>query len=257
VRDAIAAIYVEITQSLTCFFRLISLSALSTNCPIMKVAPRKVSPTIPGNKVVQGFSTPESSPPDYIMDTRRTCQHNRTVQFGPSRAVEYHSEEASIHMNTIPSDVATNRYPHQMPCINVEDEALTLETKENTAILAAWEEDFAVFEDEEDNGDDWDVVSTRSRKRERRESMVFSLTEGNTSLLDEDDESSMDIAQLSKLSVLSPIVCLPAIKKPQVITTTEDPKIDLALPPSPSSPVSTPCNGEVRMKLQPPSFLLS
>jgi hypothetical protein len=185
--------------------------------------------------ITETYCTPEQSPPEYISVSERKCSHDRTVQFGPSKAVEYHCEEASIYMNVMPTDVATTRYPHHEPISKHEDEEdVSLITKQNTEILAAWDEEFAVFEDDEegtdeDDCDDWYTISHRNCKRERRESKIFSPSPGNTSLLDDEDDSSADIARLSRLSVLSPPARVHAVSSIVSMDDTADKVTDKAV----------------------------
>jgi hypothetical protein len=174
------------------------------------------------------FSTPKSSPTDDM--PRVTSSHNRTVKFGPPSAVEFEAHNPAGALTPVPDQVALKRFPVE----NQEEELTKLDelqqTKDNSAMLAEWDDSFSVFEDDEDDDDErqmsYELPAPPSRKRERRSSAYFSPSDGSTTLLDYSsdddnmtltntslltntstithDDSSLDMPMLESLSVHSP-----------------------------------------------------
>jgi hypothetical protein len=166
------------------------------------------------------FSTPKSSPSDDDIP-RVTSSHNRTVKFGPPSAVEFEADNPVGSLTPVPDQVALRRFPVE----NQEEEPSKLEllqeTKDNSAMLAEWDESFGVFEDDEDDDKrmGFELPAPPSRTRDRRSSGYFSPSDGSTTLLDypsdddnmlintsvtSHDDSVLDLPMLESLSVQSP-----------------------------------------------------
>lgn len=160
------------------------------------------------------FSTPKSSRTDDMqMPQVTSSSHNRTVKFGPPSAVEFEADNPAGALTPVPDQVALKRFPVE----NQEEEVTNLnmlqQTKDNSAMLAEWDDSFSIFEDDEDDDDadhqvSYDLPAPPSRKRERRSSAYFSPSDGSTALLDyssEDDNMNMTLTNTSILTNASTI----------------------------------------------------
>jgi hypothetical protein len=162
---------------------------------------------------------------------RVTSSHNRTVKFGPPSAVEFEAHNPAGALTPVPAQVALKRFPVESQEEEISKLELLQQTKDNSAMLAEWDDSFSVFEDDEDDDDDdtqavsYELPAPPSRKRERRSSAYFSPSDGSTTLLDYSsdddtmlnntsiltntstithDDSSLDMPMLESLSVQSP-----------------------------------------------------
>jgi hypothetical protein len=159
---------------------------------------------------------------------RVTSSHNRTVKFGPPSAVEFEAHNPVGALTPVPAQVALKRFPVESQEEEVSKLELLQQTKDNSAMLAEWDDSFSVFEDDEDDDPkevSYELPAPPSRKRERRSSAYFSPSDGSTTLLDysSDDDNvlnntsiltnastithddfSLDMPMLESLSVQSP-----------------------------------------------------
>jgi hypothetical protein len=174
------------------------------------------------------FSTPKSSPSDDMHMPRVTSSHNRTVKFGPPSAVEFEAHNPAGALTPVPAQVALKRFPVENQEEEISQLDMLQQTKDNSAMLAEWDDSFSVFEDDEDDDahESYDLPAPPSRKRERRSSAYFSPSDGSTTLLDyssdddnmltdtslltntstitHHDDSSLDLPMLESLSMQSP-----------------------------------------------------
>jgi hypothetical protein len=91
-----------------------------------------------------------------------TCK--KIVHFAPSSAVEYEVEVPVCQSLTpIPAETATRRYPTEMKAQSIEEAELIQITKQNHAILKA-------FDDMYDSDNDTDRIKRR-RKQRRHQAM--------------------------------------------------------------------------------------
>jgi hypothetical protein len=187
---------------------------------------------VPQPSTQDTFSTPKSSPTDDILMPRVTSSHNRTVKFGPPSAVEFEADNPAGALTPVPAQVALKRFPVE----NREEEITNLDmlqqTKDNSAVLAEWDDSFSIFEDDEDEDGDihtsYDLPAPPSRKRERRSSAYFSPSDGSTGLLDySSDDDNMTLTNTSMLTNTSTI-------------THDDPDSSLDMPMMESLTVQSP-----------------
>jgi hypothetical protein len=168
--------------------------------------------------------------------------HHRCVQFGSTTAVEYKSDDpVAKSLTPMPNEQAAALYPIDGSRTSAAEESLIQETKDNAAVLAAWDVDddddendnsnnkkapsmFVVGNDDDDDMDRPYCVATRPLHRPRRSSAFFSPAEGsrnllgeetntnhnknsnnnNTSIINKDHHVTDNLASLSSLSVHSP-----------------------------------------------------
>jgi hypothetical protein len=84
------------------------------------------------------------------------------VQFGLPQAAEYEIDEPPQSLTPLPSHVTRARYSMDQKEQTQVEEELTHETKENSALLEGWEEDFAEPRS-----------SSRRKRKNRRSSSLF------------------------------------------------------------------------------------
>jgi hypothetical protein len=189
---------------------------------------------VPQPSTQDTFSTPKSSPTDDILMPRVTSSHNRTVKFGPPSAVEFEADNPAGALTPVPAQIALERFPVE----NQEEELTELDmlqqTKDNSAMLAEWDDAFSVFEDDEEEDDDddiqtsYDLPAPPSRNRARRSSAYFSPSDGSTGLLDfSSDDDNMTLTNTSLLTNTSTI-------------THDDPNSSLDMPMMESLSVQSP-----------------
>lgn len=164
--------------------------------------------------------------------------HHRCVQFGSTTAVEYKSDDpVAKSLTPMPNEQAAALYPIDGSRTSAAEESLIQETKDNAALLAAWDVDddddendnsnnkktpsmFVVGNDDDDDMDRPYFVATRPLHRPRRSSAFFSPAEGSrnllgeetntnhnknsTSIINKDHHMTDNLASLSSLSVHSP-----------------------------------------------------
>jgi hypothetical protein len=163
--------------------------------------------------VADEFSTPKTSP------LNGGVPRVTTVQFGLPHVAEFEADHPAASLTPMPDKLAAERFPIEDS--REQSSTMIQETKNNSAVLAEWEDSFELFVDDE-NDEDGDTTfslpAPPSRKRERRDSSFFSPSEGSISLLDcssEDDlmgtdgnvdDSMLDLPSLEALSVYSPRV---------------------------------------------------
>jgi hypothetical protein len=140
---------------------------------------------------------------------RVTSSHNRTVKFGPPSAVEFEADNPAGALTPVPAQVALKRFPVESQEEEVTQLDMLQQTKDNSAVLAEWDDSFSIFEDDEDEEDahaSYDLPAPPSRKRERRSSAYFSPSDGSTGLLDyASDDDNMMLANTSMLTNTSTI----------------------------------------------------
>lgn len=85
------------------------------------------------------------------------------VQFGSPQAAEYEIDGPSAQLTPLPSDVTRKRYSMEQKVVPECEEELTQETKNNSAMLAEWEEGF----------DEPRPSRGRRKNKNRRDSSLF------------------------------------------------------------------------------------
>ncbi|CAB9519992.1 expressed unknown protein [Seminavis robusta] len=99
-------------------------------------------PLLRHNNGSQGFSTPRTSP-DNSNNSHLKCPHSKSVQFGVAEAAEYERDAPAGKFTPLPAEVAQQRFPlTPKPKDDDQGEEEIAETKENSAMLAVWEQDF-------------------------------------------------------------------------------------------------------------------
>jgi hypothetical protein len=123
------------------------------------------------NSQAPGFSTPQSSPDHETQGTTDSKQLKYStsksvrVQFGVAQAAEYDLDAPAAKFTPLPAEVAQRRFPLTGKKKGEDGEEEIAETKENSALLAAWEEDFDnLLEDDDDCS-----VKPRRRHSSRRQ----------------------------------------------------------------------------------------
>ena len=153
------------------------------------------------NMPASSYATPKSSPQYETVGNVPGLSNHRMVQFGPTRAVEYESNDPALTLTPMPPDEAAKRYPTEMKPPTDAETSLLQETKENTALLNEWEnqEDddseslgFTLIEQSDDSSEEGAIPSEIFRpstsNRKRRSSSFFLPSAGSTGLLDEDSD---------------------------------------------------------------------
>jgi hypothetical protein len=144
---------------------------------------------------------------------RSSNNHHRSVQFGSTTAVEYKSDDpVAQSLTPMPNDQAAALYPIDGPRTTAAEETLIQETKDNAALLAAWDVDDSDIDDDDENdnnnnqwsasmfalgntGDDdsdrpYFVATRPLHPRPRRSSAYFSPAEGSRNLLGEETNTN-------------------------------------------------------------------
>jgi hypothetical protein len=174
------------------------------------------------------------------------------VQFGCAQAVEYEIDAPSAKLTPMPAELAQKRFPLADKQEDNEEEKEEIEeTKENSAVLAEWEEDFDSFMED----DDQDELPRKHRSRrkhrskkkhrkdtrsDRRRSSAFCSPNNSKALFDPssddiettpDKQNAMVVDTMAHLSMASP--------SPARHDSKEDGQADVAgsTSMSPSSPV--------------------
>ncbi|KAL7559935.1 hypothetical protein ACA910_008257 [Epithemia clementina (nom. ined.)] len=155
-----------------------------------------VTPSI-ANLPAVSFATPKSSPQYQSYGGAESRMNHRMVQFGPTRAAEYESNDPALTLTPMPPDEAAMRYPIEMKEETEAETSMLQETKENTALLDEWEGQdddssesigFTLIEQSDDSSEEGAMPSEilRLSNRNRRSSSIFLPAAGSVRLLDED-----------------------------------------------------------------------
>jgi len=104
----------------------------------------------------QGFSTPRGSPEDDTNAITHKCSHSKSVQFGVAQAAEYDLDAPSAKLTPLPAAFAQMRYSLDMKDGTEHEEEDIAETKDNSAVLAEWDDAFDFDFDEYSNDDNDD-----------------------------------------------------------------------------------------------------
>ena len=123
------------------------------------------SPPPSGSNAATMFSTPTSSPHDAPVPK---CSHHKSVQFGVSQAAEYDLDAPSQRFTPLPFEVAQQRFPLNVKNDETEGEEIA-ETKENSAMLAEWEQDFDSLIDDGENDEEGKSPKHRKRQHSKRQ----------------------------------------------------------------------------------------
>ena len=118
------------------------------------------------------FQTPPASPEELeemMMNNsqRRSSKKNFRVQFGSPQAAEYQVDGPPGQLTPMPSREARERYSMKDKHVTLAEEEITQETKQNSALLAEWEEELAPSSSRRKRN------HHRRQKKNRRDSSVF------------------------------------------------------------------------------------
>lgn len=159
-------------------FRLFSLSSGTKR---KADAARIRTPTLP-TRAAAGITSPTYQTPSPANKATTTpvgtASHSKKVQFGQTSAAEYERDGPSGQLTPLPKEVAEERFPVTERQQTSPERKETEETKQNSAILAEWEQDFDSYlgssddDDETEEEEDLELMLF-SRKRSRRESSIF------------------------------------------------------------------------------------
>jgi hypothetical protein len=110
------------------------------------------------------FKTPPASPEELEEISKQSNQPKKSfrVQFGSPQAAEYEIDGPAGQLTPMPSREARERYSMDEKAKTEADEEITQETKQNSALLAEWEEEFKEPRS-----------SSRRRRKNRRSSSLF------------------------------------------------------------------------------------
>ena len=145
---------------------------------------------------ISSYKTPPASP--LKKRKSRSGRPKKNVQFGLPQAAEYDIDQPSGQLTPMPSDVTKQRYSMDIKEQTKVEEEMTQETKQNSILLAEWEEEF-----EEPRS------SSRRRRKNRRSSALFTPSPNLKSDRDDNDERNLDQTTLmldSALEAQSPSV---------------------------------------------------
>ena len=107
--------------------------------------------------------------PSVELQNDKLSTSRKAVHFAPSSAVEYELEvPVSQSLTPIPAETAGRRYPTEMKAISTEEIELIQITKQNYAILKAFDDIY-----DSDNSDNERVQRQRKRKNNRRKSFYI------------------------------------------------------------------------------------
>lgn len=164
------------------------------------------------------FSTPKSSPDELLLQPQPKCPHSKSVQFGVAQAAEYDLDAPSGRFTPLPFEIAQERFPLTAQKQEEKEGQEIAQTKENSAMLAEWEEDFDVLADDDKEDGDEEKSPKHHRKRhhskrqrsskrhrkgnrsERRKSSAFCSPHSEKALYD----PATDSDSMPSLSVASP-----------------------------------------------------
>jgi hypothetical protein len=127
------------------------------------------------------YRTPPTTPEESESLNQSACSKKSfRVQFGPPKAAEYEIDGPPGHLTPLPSHVTRERFSMDQKKQTRVEEEITEETKNNSAVLEAWEEGF----------DEPKSTSRRRRQKNRRSSALFTPSP----MLADKDASSETIA---------------------------------------------------------------
>ena len=130
---------------------------------------------------------------------------NARVQFGSPQAAEYDIDEPSGKLTPLPSELIRERYSMEEKVVTEAEEEITQETKQNSALLAEWEDEFEDDDDDEiDSSNASRASHARRNRKNRRSSSIFMPS---PDLRDEDqDNADADFMTPNEVEAPSPSV---------------------------------------------------
>uniref|UniRef100_A0A7S2U9Z1 Spc7 kinetochore protein domain-containing protein n=1 Tax=Attheya septentrionalis TaxID=420275 RepID=A0A7S2U9Z1_9STRA len=91
-----------------------------------------------------------STPTETRNIEHQTSEEKRIVKFGLPSAAEFDFNQPTIQLTPLPSDFVRERFPVEEKVESPEEEEFHRETARNAAVLAAWEDDFDSYLEDED-----------------------------------------------------------------------------------------------------------
>eukprot|EP00978_Attheya_sp_CCMP212_P035364 scaffold153556_cov45-Attheya_sp.AAC.2 len=122
-----------------------------------------------------------STPTETRKIEHQTSDEKRIVKFGFPSAAEFDTNQPTVQLTPLPSDFVRERFPVEEKVESPEEEEFHRETARNAAVLAAWEDDFDSYLEDEDQSHDVEaedhslasmVVATRNMMRDTNTSDI-------------------------------------------------------------------------------------